>query len=183
MRYKIKNISRDRINILGRIIQPKQEILTFNIDPYRKMINEGFFTVETDDIELEIRQKPDIINQNDIVKTNELNNDYSFDNNNYNNLNNEVDNTNNKNNNNELNFIKIATSNIDKKELLQSLFHFYIDRELTEEDLNNVKQFYNEIGLINNISGKDKELFNNANNYEELITVLLNNIYPQIIKD
>ena len=59
MRYKIKNISRDRINILGRIIQPKQEILTFNIDPYRKMINEGFFTVETDDIELEIRQKPD----------------------------------------------------------------------------------------------------------------------------
>ena len=178
MRYKIKNISRDRINILGRIIQPKQEILTFNIDPYRKMINEGFFTVETDDIELEIRQKPDIINQNNIVKTNELNNDYS-----YNNLNNEVDNTNNKNNNNELNFIKIATSNIDKKELLQSLFHFYIDRELTEEDLNNVKQFYNEIGLINNISGKDKELFNNANNYEELITVLLNNIYPQIIKD
>ena len=163
MRYIVKNISRDRINILGRIIQPKQEILTFNINPYRKMINEGFLTAEAENVELEVRDKP-------VIQANEINTQDDAKE-----LNNSSDNS------KELNFINIANSSVDKEELLQSLFHFYIDRKLTKEDLDNVKQFYNIIGLTNNLSMKDKELFNKSSNYEELITVLLNNVYPYIL--
>ena len=71
----------------------------------------------------------------------------------------------------------IIQNKIDNQEILNSLFHFYIDRNISSKDLENIKYFLITISEIKNIPN---ELKQQINSYEELITVLLNNIYPYL---
>lgn len=77
----------------------------------------------------------------------------------------------------------IIKESIDKNEILNSLFHFYIDKELTKKDLDNVKYFFLNISELKNIAVAFKTEILNSSSYEELITILLNNIYPLLFKE
>ena len=79
------------------------------------------------------------------------------------------------NENNKLNF-----SDLDKDQVILSLFHFYIDRNINTSDLINIKAFYQRLGIFNNISDKIQIKIDNCQNYEEFITILLNEIYPKL---
>ena len=68
----------------------------------------------------------------------------------------------------------------EKNEILQALFHFYLDKNISEQDLQYIKKFYSDIGPTRNMSDELKQELNNTTNYEELITVLLNSIYPTL---
>ena len=77
----------------------------------------------------------------------------------------------------------IIKESIDKNEILNSLFHFYIDKELTKKDLDNVKYFFLDISELKSIAVAFKTEILNSSSYEELITILLNNIYPLLFKE
>lgn len=77
----------------------------------------------------------------------------------------------------------IIKESIDKNEILNSLFHFYIDKELTKKDLDNVKYFFLNISELKSIAIAFKTEILNSSSYEELITILLNNIYPLLFKE
>lgn len=77
----------------------------------------------------------------------------------------------------------IIKESIDKNEILNSLFHFYIDKELTKKDLDNVKYFFLNISELKSIAVAFKTEILNSSSYEELITILLNNIYPLLFKE
>ena len=66
----------------------------------------------------------------------------------------------------------------NKDEILTSLFHFFIDRKINEHDLQNIKKFYTDIYVTKLLDNEVKTALNNVTTYEELVTVLLNNIYP-----
>lgn len=84
--------------------------------------------------------------------------------------------TTNKCNENTLSIDKTTINNI-----IQSLFKLFIDRQITDTDLDNIKQFYQRIHILDNI---DKSILNQiqfAHSYEELITILLNSVYPALL--
>lgn len=85
----------------------------------------------------------------------------------------------------DLNQIKENLQSSNKKaqsEILSSLFHFYIDKKLSEQDLENVKYFFINISDLKTIPQTLKDEIQNTLTYEELITILLNSVYPYIFK-
>ena len=74
-----------------------------------------------------------------------------------------------------------ANINNQNDEIIQSLFHLFIDRSITDDDLKNIKEFYYRIHLLDNIPTNIKEQIDVASSYEELITILLNTIYPFLL--
>lgn len=83
--------------------------------------------------------------------------------------------------NNDLMNNKEIEHNLNKDEILQSLFHFYLDRNISKYDLENIKQFYNYIGITKNIPIDIQNKITQSTNYEEFITILLNNVYPLLL--
>ena len=103
-------------------------------------------------------------------------------------MNNSVNNSNNLINKanisiNDATNIHINEANINNQndEIIQSLFHLFIDRSITDDDLKNIKEFYYRIHLLDNIPTNIKEQINVASSYEELITILLNTVYPFLL--
>ena len=72
-------------------------------------------------------------------------------------------------------------SQLDKEKVIQSLFHFYLDRNISSTDLDNIKQFYNYIGITKNIPLNIQNNIEKSSSYEEFITILLNNVYPILL--
>lgn len=77
--------------------------------------------------------------------------------------------------------INEANINNQNDEIIQSLFHLFIDRSITDDDLKNIKEFYYRIHLLDNIPTNIKEQIDVASSYEELITILLNTVYPFLL--
>lgn len=103
-------------------------------------------------------------------------------------MNNSVNNSNNLINKanisiNDATDIHINEANINNRndEIIQSLFHLFIDRSITDDDLKNIKEFYYRIHLLDNIPTNIKEQIDVASSYEELITILLNTVYPFLL--
>ena len=69
---------------------------------------------------------------------------------------------------------------INKDLIIQSLFKLFIDRNINNDDLKNIKLFYQSTHILDNINSDIKKQIQNANSYDELITILLNNVYPQL---
>lgn len=68
-----------------------------------------------------------------------------------------------------------------KKNLIDSLFKLYLHQELSNDDLNVLKQFYKKMGFTRNIKPEILSLLDNVKNSEEFIEILLNNVYPELI--
>ena len=69
---------------------------------------------------------------------------------------------------------------IEKDKIIQSLFHLFIDHNISSEDLSNIKNFYKQTHILDNIDNNIKKQIQDASSYEDLITVLLNNVYPSL---
>lgn len=67
-----------------------------------------------------------------------------------------------------------------KSKLIESFFNFYLNKDISSEDLNLLKWFYKNIGFTNVISQETLILLDGVQNQEELIEILLNNIYPEL---
>lgn len=68
-----------------------------------------------------------------------------------------------------------------KQQLMEGFFKLYMNEELNDTELNMLKWFYKDIGLTKDISKSTFDLLENASNKEELIEVLLNNIYSELL--
>lgn len=71
---------------------------------------------------------------------------------------------------------------VSQNDIIQSLFKLFIDRQIDDTDLNNIKTFYQQIHILDNISIDTKQQIINATSYEDLITVLLNSVYPTLLQ-
>ena len=178
-KYIIKNITNDKIEIKGRIIYPGDEFTVFNLAPYKRMIANNFLVSELaekplkDTFEEEnlLVYKPTEIPtvKENIKETINLKNDEHK---------HEPIHT-----NDESSYIQKKVLNLsEKEEITNSLFRFYIDKEIDKQDLINVKKFYSSIGITSLIDDETKQLIEHADSYEELVAVLLNNVYPYFFK-
>lgn len=68
-----------------------------------------------------------------------------------------------------------------KSKLIESFFNFYLNKDISKEDLNLLKWFYKNVGFTSVISQETLILLDGVQNQEELIEVLLNNIYPELL--
>ena len=68
-----------------------------------------------------------------------------------------------------------------KDEILNSLFSFYLNKSLNNKDFEILIYFFKQMGFSNKISLDKLNLLNNINDREELIEILLNNIYGTLI--
>ena len=208
--YILKNKSNNILDILGRKIHPSEEIQVKNLNPYKKLIQTGFLKVIKDTTTQELiilpkqnvtRQVINNINTNHKI-LNKINNSFPLSpmiedeeekvitvNEEKIDINEKIEEKFNElketllKQNKELIDKLIIKESIDKNEILNSLFHFYIDKELTKKDLDNVKYFFLNISELKNIAVAFKTEILNSSSYEELITILLNNIYPLLFKE
>ena len=208
--YILKNKSNNILDILGRKIHPSEEIQVKNLNPYKKLIQTGFLKVIKDTTTQELiilpkqnvtRQVINNINTNHKI-LNKINNSFPLSpmiedeeekvitvNEEKIDINEKIEEKFNElketllKQNKELIDKLIIKESIDKNEILNSLFHFYIDKELTKKDLDNVKYFFLNISELKNIAVVFKTEILNSSSYEELITILLNNIYPLLFKE
>lgn len=178
-KYIIKNITKDKIEIKGRIIYPGDEFTVFNLAPYKRMIANNFLVSEL--AEKPLKDTPEEENlliykptetpsaKENIKETINLKNDeHEY----------EQIHT-----NDESSYIQKKVLNpSEKEEITNSLFRFYIDKKIDKQDLINVKKFYSSIGITSLIDDETKQLIEHANSYEELVAVLLNNVYPYFFK-
>ena len=83
--------------------------------------------------------------------------------------------------------IKVLNNNILsdfkylKDEIMNSLFNFYLNKNLNDKDFEILIYFFKQMGFSNKISLDKLNLLNNINDREELIEILLNNIYGTLI--
>jgi len=68
-----------------------------------------------------------------------------------------------------------------KDEITSSLFKFYLNENLSEKDFEILIYFFKQLGFSSKISLDNLNLLNDINNREELIEILLNNIYGALI--
>lgn len=67
-----------------------------------------------------------------------------------------------------------------KMQLSEIFFNFYLHNDISNDDLTLLKWFYKKIGFTHNISQKTLDLIDDVTHQEELIEILLNNIYPEL---
>jgi len=71
--------------------------------------------------------------------------------------------------------------NKKKDKLIECFFNYYLDKKISNEDLDLLKWFYKNIGFTSKISNETLNLLDSARNHEELTAVLLNHIYPELL--
>lgn len=76
--------------------------------------------------------------------------------------------------------IKDFIDNEKKIKLTEGFFDFYLHKEISKENLDLLKWFYKKIGFTSGISQITLDLIDDINSQEELIEILLNNIYPEL---
>lgn len=69
-----------------------------------------------------------------------------------------------------------------KEELIEAFFSFYMEKELSNEQLETLKWFYSSVGPTSTVGIKTKKLLNDAKDAEDLIVILLNHVYPNFLK-
>jgi hypothetical protein len=153
MYYLIKNISDSNIVIGKEVLKPDEETKVFNIDNLGKIIKKKYVKIK------EIKEN----NEKNIPKKIE---------------NNKKENISNKKNIDKGDFITEPL----EKELIESFFNFYLNDKEVEGDLELLKWFYKKIGFTKDIDKETLSLLDEANTYEELTVILLNHIYPKLLK-
>ncbi|MFW6015070.1 MAG: hypothetical protein ACOCRK_01380 [bacterium] len=162
MSYEIKNISNIELDVSinkekEKILIPGHTTYVDNIQPLKKLLNLKYIKV---------------INCND----NDNDNDNDNNNDNINNTNIVNKTINNKNN------IDLFFQDSIKIKLKELLFNFIFNEENTSSsDLQLLKWFYKKVSFTRNISDETIKLIDEANNQEELMEILLNHIYPELI--
>jgi hypothetical protein len=150
--YIVKNISDNNIVIGKGVLKPGKEMRTFNLEPFKKMIDSGFITIE--EAKEDIYQAYLNNNQNTRQVQPEpnkvtVNNDFVRDN--------------------------------IKQNLVESFFNLYLNKDVSDKELKMLKWFYKNIGFTNKISRETLTLLDEIETGEELIEVLINNIYPELL--
>lgn len=153
----IRNVTQKDLVLVGRVLSPYKtmDISTSELLNLHSLINHNMIVVENFD---------PLSNQ----KANAQSTDSTINNQ-------EVKTTNKE----ELDKVKYI---MNKEKLMEAFFAFYLEKELSKEQLEILKEFYSNVGPTSSVSLKTKTLMNNVNNNEELIEVLLNHIYPEFLK-
>lgn len=68
-----------------------------------------------------------------------------------------------------------------KYQLMEGFFNFYLDKSVSKENLDLLKWFYKNVGFTSKISDETLNLLDEVKEQEELVEVLLNNIYPELL--
>lgn len=66
--------------------------------------------------------------------------------------------------------------------LIESFFKFYFNQDMQSDDLQIIKWFYKNIGFTSKIKHETLKLIDDVQSKEELIEVLLNNVYPELLE-
>ena len=82
--------------------------------------------------------------------------------------------------------IKVLNNDIynfkySKDEIINSLFNFYLKEQMNNKDFEIVIYFFKQMGFSQKISLDKLNLLNDIKDREELIEILLNNIYGTLI--
>jgi hypothetical protein len=77
------------------------------------------------------------------------------------------------------------TRNIEeiKKRMIQAFFSLHLNQNLSLQQLQDLKWFYMNVGPTSMIDKRILELLNDVTNGEEFVEILLNHIYPELIKN
>ena len=120
-------------------------------------------------------------NMSDNIPNNMSSDNSQPNNNQFNNIQSNSNRSDNNQSNNISNSSNIENTIVINKDLIiQSLFKLFIDRNINNDDLKNIKLFYQSTHILDNVNSDIKKQIQNANSYDELITILLNNVYPQL---
>ena len=152
MLYIIKNVSENNIVIGKGVLKPNKEMRTYNLKPFQKMIDSGY--VELEIVQENVYQKQ--LNNNQDTSQIEQNG-------------NKTDIKN--------NFIK---ENL-KQNLIESFFNLYLTKDVSDKDLKLLKWFYKNINYTQGIKSHTLNLLDEVENGEELIEILINHIYPELL--
>lgn len=80
----------------------------------------------------------------------------------------------------ENNFCEDFIASNIKDKLIECMFDLYINHSIKDENFSFIKWFYSDVGLTNKVSSNTLNLLNNSKTGEDFITVLLNNVYPEL---
>lgn len=69
------------------------------------------------------------------------------------------------------------------KDLIEILYKFHINEELTKDELKELCFFFKEISPIRFLPKEIKKYLDNVDNQEHLIEILINQIYPLLISN
>lgn len=70
-----------------------------------------------------------------------------------------------------------------KERLIPAFFALHFNQNLTNEQLNDLIWFFKNVGPTSNLNYDTKSLLDDIQSEEELIEVLLNHLYPELIKN
>lgn len=70
---------------------------------------------------------------------------------------------------------------LNKDKLIEIIFKLFVGEELSRSELSQIKLFYREMCFTKNVSEETIKLLNDVECSEELIEVLINNIYSELI--
>lgn len=70
-----------------------------------------------------------------------------------------------------------------KERILPALFSLHFNQDLTIEQLHDLKWFFKNVGPTSQLDNNLKLLLDDVNHTEEFLEVLLNHLYPELIKN
>ena len=171
MLYIIKNISNEKIAVGKLVLQPNMEVKSKDIEPFKTMIEQGYLKIINRDNLKETNTKESISEETvkkEVVKEKD----------------NIKETTIKETNIKEDNFKEIDKS--IKIDMVNCLFNFYTEKNLTQEELNKIKKLYKQEltdkNLLNSYNNEIIDLIDCAETYEDLVAVLLNNVYFELLE-
>lgn len=181
MLYIIKNISNEKIAVGKIVLQPNMEVKSKDIEPFKIMIEQGYLKIINRDNLKETIIKETIIKEDIIEKF--IPEEVIIE----------------KDNIKEINIKELKTKEINIKEdnfkeveksikidMANCLFNFYTEKNLTQEELNKIKKLYKQElidkNLLNSYNSEIIDLIDCAETYEDLVAVLLNNVYFELLE-
>ncbi|MNJ90196.1 hypothetical protein D3C87_77900 [compost metagenome] len=69
-----------------------------------------------------------------------------------------------------------------KNRIVPAFFSLHFNQDLSNEELQDLKWFFKNIGPTSKVNNNLKELLDSVKSTEEFIEVLLNHLYPELIK-
>lgn len=69
-----------------------------------------------------------------------------------------------------------------KDKIVPALFSLHLNQDLSSEELSDLKWFFKNIGPTSQINNSLKNLLDDVNSTEEFLEILLNHLYPELIK-
>lgn len=70
-----------------------------------------------------------------------------------------------------------------KERVMSAFFALHFNQQLSQNQLNDLKWFFKTVGPTSQLDNETKNLIDDVNSDEELIEVLLNHLYPELINN